>query len=107
MVFSDSLELREASGVRLIAAGMDHWLNCTQGRQALAQGNYCSIFFKASLAALRQSESSVFKMERKTGMAVLAVGPQFPNALIALYGVETSRKSTLYKSFRSSEYDLP
>ena len=35
--FEDSVELCEASGVRLIAAGMDHRLNCEEGRRALRE----------------------------------------------------------------------
>ena len=33
----DSVELCEASGVRLIAAGMDHMLNCEEGRRAFKE----------------------------------------------------------------------
>ena len=33
--FGDSVELCEASGIELIAAGMDHRLNCEEGRKAL------------------------------------------------------------------------
>ncbi len=35
VTFEDSVELCEASGVRLIAAGVDHRLNCWEGRRAL------------------------------------------------------------------------
>jgi hypothetical protein len=35
VVFSESVELCEASGSRLIAAGVDHRLNCQEGRRAL------------------------------------------------------------------------
>lgn len=35
--FSDSVELCEVSGVRLIAAGVDHRLNCWEGRMALRE----------------------------------------------------------------------
>jgi hypothetical protein len=35
--FEDSVELCGHSGARLIAAGMDHRLNCKQGRESLKQ----------------------------------------------------------------------
>ena len=34
VLFEDSVELCKASGVRLMAAGVDHRLNCEQGRRA-------------------------------------------------------------------------
>lgn len=35
--FQDSVELCEASGVPLVAAGVDHRLNCGEGRRALEE----------------------------------------------------------------------
>ncbi len=35
--FEDSVELCEASGSRLVAAGVDHRLNCKEARRALGQ----------------------------------------------------------------------
>lgn len=35
VAFQDSVELCEASGVRLISAGDDHQLNCNEGRRAM------------------------------------------------------------------------
>ncbi len=35
--FEDSVELCEASGSRLIAAGVDHRLNCWEGRRAMRE----------------------------------------------------------------------
>ena len=37
MPFEDSVELCEASGSRLIAAGVDHRLNCWEGRRAMRE----------------------------------------------------------------------
>jgi hypothetical protein len=33
----DSVELCEASGIRLLAAGLDHRLNCEEGRRAIRE----------------------------------------------------------------------
>ena len=35
--FEDSVELSETSGSRLVAAGVDHRLNCKEARRALGQ----------------------------------------------------------------------
>lgn len=35
--FEDSVELCEASGSRLVAAGVDHCLNCEEGRRAMEE----------------------------------------------------------------------